>query len=112
MDFVPVLAMLTLVIAIVNLVKYIKVRDTNGITTTLAVWIAGVVVVLLVGQTDFAAGISIADRPLSEYNTWSLVFIGLTIASMAQFANELKTALDGADSAEKPPLVSPPPADR
>ena len=105
MDFVPVLAMLTLIIAIINLVKYVRVKDTNGIVTTLAVWAAGVIVVLLVGQTDFAAGINIAERPLSEYNTWSLIFIGLTIASMAQFANEIKSAIDNGDSAVKPPLI-------
>jgi len=105
MDFVPVLAMLTLVIAIINLVKYFRAGDTNGIVTTLAVWIAGVTVVLLVGQTDFAAGIQIADKPLGDYNNWSLVFVGLTIASMAQFANELKTAIDNTDTAVKPTLV-------
>lgn len=105
MDFVPVLAMLTLVIAIINLVKYVRVQDVNGIVTTLAVWIAGVIVVMLVGQTDFALGISIADRPMSEYNNWSLLFMGLTIASMAQFANEVKTAIDRTDSAIKPALV-------
>jgi predicted lactoylglutathione lyase len=105
MDFVPVLAMLTLIIAIINLVKYVKARDTNGIVTTLSVWVAGVVVVLLVGQTDFADGIVVADRALADYNTWSLVFIGLTVASMAQFANEIKTALDSGDTAAKPPLV-------
>jgi hypothetical protein len=105
MDFVPVLAMLTLIIAIINLVKYIKTGNTNGVVTTLSVWVAGVVVVLLVGQTDFAEGITIADRQMGDYNTWSLIFIGLTVASMAQFANEIKTALDSSDTAVKPPLV-------
>lgn len=105
MDFVPVLAMLTLIIAIINLVKYVKTGDTNGVVTTLSVWVAGVIVVLLVGQTDFAEGIVIADQALSTYNTWSLVFIGLTIASMAQFANEIKSAIDSSDSAAKPPMV-------
>jgi hypothetical protein len=105
MDFVPVLAMLTLVIAIINLVKYVKTKNTNGIVTTLSVWAAGVIVVLLVGQTDFAAGIVIAERPMSDYNTWSLIFIGLSLAGMAQFANEIKVAIDRNDTAAKPPMV-------
>lgn len=106
MDFVPVAAMMALIIAIINLVKYIRAGDTNGVVTTVSVWVAGVIVVLLVGQTDFAEGIVIADRAMSDYNTWSLIFIGLSVAATAQFANELKTAFDRTDTAVKPDLVS------
>lgn len=107
MEFVPVLAMALLVVAIINLVKYVRAGDTNGIVTTLSVWIAGVVVVLLTAQTDFAAGIEIADRALGDYNNWSLVFIGLTLSSISQFANDIRAALDSSDSSAKPSLVQP-----
>lgn len=106
MDFVPILGMLTLIIAIINLITYVKNGDTNGVVTTLSVWVAGVVVVLLVGATDFADTIVVADRPLGDYNFWSLLFIGLTISAMAQFANEIKKAIDNSDSASKPELTS------
>lgn len=105
MEFVPTVAMALLVVAIINLVKYVRAGDVNGIVTTLSVWIAGVVVTLLVAQTDFAEGISIADRPLAAYNSWSLLFIGLTLSATAQFANDIRAAIDNSDSTQKPPLV-------
>lgn len=105
MDFVPVLAMATLVKAIIDFIKYVRVRDTNGVATSLAAWVAGVIVVLLVAQTDFAGGIEIADRALGDYNTWSLVFLGLTISTIAQFGVEIIKAADNSDSAAKPDLV-------
>jgi hypothetical protein len=40
--------------------------DVNGILTQLAAWIAGVVVVLLVAQTDWADGIAIGDMSLEH----------------------------------------------
>ncbi len=113
MEFVPVLAMISLVITIINLLKYLRSGNYNGAVTTLTVLIAGVLVMFLVAETDFAAGISVADRPLGDYNNWSLLFMGLTISSMAAFANELKSAFDNTDSAVKPNLTTlsdtPPP---
>lgn len=105
MEFVPTVAMATLIIAIINLIKYIRAGDTNGIVTTLSVWFAGVVVTLLVAQTDFAEGISIADRALADYNTWSLIFLGLTLSAGAQFLNDLRSSLDTSDTSKKPDLV-------
>lgn len=107
MQFSATIAMALLVIAIINLVKYVRARNVNGIVTTLSVWVAGVAVVFLAAQTDFAAGIVIAELPLSTYNAWSLLFIGLSISSMAQFANEIRAAIDNTDSTVKPDLVPP-----
>lgn len=109
MDFVPIAAMLTLVIAIINFAKYIRAGDKNGIVTSLSVWTAGVVVVLLVGQTDFADTIVVADRALGTYNFWSQFFIGLSISTIGQFANDVRAALDSGDTSRKPPLVADPP---
>lgn len=107
MDFAPLAAMATLVIAIINLFQYVRARDTNGIVTTLAVWVAGVVVALLVRETDFAAGIGVTDTlTLAQLNTWSCVFLGLTVSTMGQFAVQVKRAIDQTDSAAKPDLVS------
>ena len=108
MEFLPTIAMAALVVAIVNFIKYLKVRDVNGIITTLSVWVAGVVVVFLAAQTDFAAGIVVADIPLSQYNSWSLLFLGLSISTIAQFANEVRGAIDSHVSTVKPDLVGPP----
>ncbi len=113
MEFVPVLAMVTLVITIINMLKYLRSGNHNGAFTTFSVLVAGVVTVLLAAQTDFAAGIIIADRPLGDYNNWSLLFMGLTIGSMGAFAVDIKAAIDNTDSAVKPNLTTlsdtPPP---
>lgn len=107
MEFVPTIAMALLVISIINLVKYARSGDVNGIVTTLSVWLAGIVVIFLVAETDFASGIVVADRALGDYNAWSLLFMGLTISSMAQFANEIRAAIDNHDTTIKPNLVGP-----
>jgi uncharacterized membrane protein (DUF441 family) len=105
MEFVPTLAMALLVVAIINLVKFVRAGDTNGIVTTISVWVAGVLVILLVGETDFADGIDIAGQTLADYNIWSKVFIGLTISSVAQFANDIRGAIDNTTTTAKPHLV-------
>lgn len=107
MDFAPLAAMATLVIAIINLVQYAKAKNTNGVVTTFAVWTAGVVVALLVRETDFAPGIGVTDGlKLADLNTWSTVFLGLTVGTMGQFAVQIKRAIDNDDSAQKPDLVA------
>lgn len=106
MDFAPLAAMATLVIAIVNLIQYAKARDVNGAVTTFAVWVAGVVVALLVRETDFASGIDVTDTlTLGALNTWSTIFLGLTVGTIGQFAVQIKRAIDSSDSAAKPDLV-------
>jgi hypothetical protein len=45
---------------------------------------------------------------LATLNFWSLVFLGLTIGGTAIFGNEIKKAIDGGDSAAKPPLLGSP----
>ena len=106
MDFAPLAAMATLVIAIVNLIQYAKARDVNGVVTTFAVWVAGVVVALLVRETDFASGIDVTDTlTLGALNTWSTIFLGLTVGTIGQFAVQIKRAVDSSDSAAKPDLV-------
>lgn len=106
MEFVPVLAMAALVVAIINFIKFIKAGDGNGIATQLAVWVAGVVVLFIAAQTDFASGISIGDMEIDQMNAWTLVFVGLTLGSVGTLANDIKKALDNSDSAVKPPLIS------
>jgi hypothetical protein len=105
MEFVPVAAMALLVFTIINFIRFVVNGDKNGIVTTLSVWFAGVVVVLLVAQSDFADGIIIAEKAMSAYNTASLIFLGLTVSSVGVFANEIRGALDNSDSTKKPHLL-------
>jgi hypothetical protein len=112
MEFIPLVQMAVLVFAIINFLKAVKAKDANASLTQIIVWIAGVAVVFLAAQTDFAEGIMIGDQALTALNVWSLLFIGLTISSLATFGTEVKKALDVSDSARTPNLVTdkaPPP---
>lgn len=104
MEFIPLVQMAVLVFAIINFLKAIRSKDGNAAFTQITVWVAGVLVVLLAAQTDFASGIMIGDQALTALNFWSLLFIGLTISSLASFGVEIKKALDGSDSAKTPNL--------
>ena len=105
MEFVPVVGMALLVTTLITFIRYLVNGDKNGIVTILSVWIAGVVVVLLAAQTDFADGIAIGQQALSSLNIASLVFLGLTISSIGAFANELRGAIDTSVSTRKPHLL-------
>lgn len=104
-DFVPMIQMAALVFTVINFFKAVRNGDTNAWTTQLIVWVSGVVVVFLVAQTDFAESVTFGEWVLSGLNFASLVFIGLTVASLATVGNELKKAFDNTDSAATPPLV-------
>lgn len=104
MEFVPALALLALVVSLINFLKYVRAGDVNGALTQLSVWVAGVLAVFLVAQTDYAPGIEMGGRPLNTLNIASLVFIGLQIGGMASLAVEYKKAFDDDDNATKPDL--------
>ena len=104
LDYVPLIALGLLVVRLVNFLKYVKARDKNGWLTILTAWVSGVLVVLLFAQTDFASGIQVGDVGLDSLNVWSLIVVGLTVASTGSFAVDVKKALDTSDSAKVPPL--------
>lgn len=104
MEFIPLVQMAVLVFALINFFKAISNDDKNAWLTQMIVWVAGILVVLLAAQTDFAGGIVIGDMALSDLNFWSLLFIGMTVSSLASFGVELKKALDRNDSAVNPPM--------
>lgn len=105
-DFVPLAAAIALAWKLVDFVKFVRARDTNGIVTQLAVWVAGVVVVFLLAATDFADGIAIGDKALGSMNAASLLFIGLGfVGSSASVIYDFKRARDNTDTAATPMLV-------
>lgn len=105
-DFLPVAAMSALVISVINFLKYLRAKDWNGVWTTLTVWIAGVVAVFLVGESDFKSAFDFGDVSLADMNAASKLFVGLSISAFGSFAVEIKKALDGSDSAQKPDLLT------
>lgn len=106
MDFAPLLAALALAWKIVDLLKQLRVRDINAVVTQLVSWAAGVLVIELLAHTDFAPGVRVGSAHLNTLNTWSLVLVGLTVASLGSVTYDFKRAFDSTDSAAQPSLVS------
>lgn len=105
MDFVPLVALAGLVFAFNNFLKFLSGKDFKSAVTQLIVWASGVAGIFIAAQTDFAGGIRIGDEALSTLNGWSLLFVGLTFASVASTLNEVKKALDSSDTAKTPPMI-------
>lgn len=98
---------LGLVKAVVDFIKYLRARDTNGWVTQLAVWIAGIGVTLLIKISDFAGNFDIGGVVLDNANSGTVILAGLGLGSAAMLVNDVKQAIDSNDSAAKPNLVPP-----
>lgn len=106
--FLTAAGALALVTALVNCAKYVKNGDTNGWLTQVLVWIAGIAVVLLLRESDFAGTFTLGTMTLDHANTATAILAGLGLGSTAMLTNDLKKAVDRSDSAAKPDLVKPP----
>lgn len=103
--------MLALVLKLIDFLRYLKAVDVNGIFTQAAVWVSGVLVTFLAARSDWADGIEVGDRALSVLNGWSLVFVGLSIASGASVVKDTLKSVDNANSSVIPTLLPPGPKD-
>jgi len=108
MPFTPLVAMGALVFTIINFLKNLTNRQWSAVLTQLAAWAAGVVVVMLFAQTDWADTITFGGVALSSLNGASQFVIGLMAASIFGVVREVVKAIDSTDSAAKPPLIPPP----
>lgn len=98
---------LGLVKAVVDFIKYLRARDTNGYVTQLAVWLSGIGTVVLLKVSDFADEFSIGSETLDSANGGTVILAGLGLGSAAMLANEFKKAIDNGDNAAKPELIPP-----
>lgn len=112
MEFIPTVAMVLLTVKIIDFLRYARAADFNGVLTQLFAWVAGVLVVLLAAQTDWASGINIGDKNLHTLGFWSLVFYGLSAGSSASVAKDTLKAVDNSNSAAIPVLVPTPGSNR
>jgi hypothetical protein len=104
-EFLPAVAMVTLILKVIDLLRYARARDANGVLTQLSTWIAGVVVILLVAQTEWADGIMVGSLALGKLGFWSLVFYGMSAGSVASLTKDTLKAVDNTNSAAIPVLV-------
>jgi len=105
MEFVPLVAMGALVFTLVNFLRYLTNGDFKSAITQLVSWAAGVFVVLLVAQTDFADGIAVGGQALSVLNFYSLLFVGLQASSIFGFGQKVVQAIDNTQTARVGSLV-------
>lgn len=105
MPFVPLAAMGAIVFTLINLLKNLRAGLFSPVLTQLIAWLSGVLVVVLFAQTDWADTLTFGDRALSSLNGSSQFVIGLMAASIFGVVTEVIKAVDGSDSAAKPPLV-------
>jgi hypothetical protein len=102
-----------LVLKFMDFLRYLKAGDVNGIVSQLIVWISGVGALLLVAQTQWAGEIAVGDTTLSRLSFWSIVFAGMSIASVASAGKDFFKAVDSSNTAKIPTLLSAgPPARR
>lgn len=105
MEFVPMAALALLVYQGMKFLRGLLGRDWNTVVTILVAWVVGVVALVLVAQTDFAGGIAVGDFTLATLNGASLVFVGLTIASLGSGFNDVIGAVDNHRSTRLPHLI-------
>lgn len=105
MDFVPFAAAGVLIIKLIDFIRYASARDINAVVTQLAVWIAGVLGVMLLANTAWARGLTVAGVPLSALGFWSQVFYGMSLSSTGSIVNDFKKAIDNSNSAFVPTLL-------
>lgn len=105
MEFVPALALLALVKKLVDFLRYATSRDVNAVVTQLTAWVAGVGGLFLAAQTDWANGIEVGGQSLHTLGGWSLVFVGLTVASTAGVVTDTLKSVDNHTDARIPPLM-------
>ncbi len=104
-EFIPTVAMFALIVKLVDFLRYARAGDLNGVLTQLSTWIAGILVVLLVAQTEWANGIEVGDQPLSVLGFWSQLFVGLTVASTASLAKDTLKSVDNSNTSKIPTLL-------
>jgi hypothetical protein len=106
-NFLPTAALAATVLAIVNLLRYARGRDWNGVLTQLTVWGSGVAGVSIFAQSAWGEAISLGGAlPLSKLGWASLVIVGLQVGSAATVVNEFRGAIDRSTTTAKPRLLT------
>lgn len=108
MEFVPLLLMASLVKKGVDFVKYATSGDVNALVTQIVAWVVGVGLAFLAANSDWAEDINVNGQALSALNGWSLVLVGVAIASLAGFGWDAIKAIDNSNSAVVPDLLAHP----
>ena len=79
----------------------------SGVMTQALSWTAGIVLIALASQAAITADVTLPGItiPVGDYDGWSIVLAGMIASSLASTGVDIKQAIDGNDSAAKPPLL-------
>jgi hypothetical protein len=80
----------------------------SAIVTQLTAWAGGVLLVVVAAHASVTSGLVLpgSDEPLKTIDFASQILLGLLISSLASTVVDLKQAIDGSDSASKPPMIT------
>lgn len=73
--------------------------------TQILAWVGGIVATALYANSDFGESVAVGANTLDKLSGPTLVIIGMMAASAASLLVDVKQAIDGADTAAKPPLL-------
>jgi len=105
-EAVTVVALVALIWKLVDVMKYMSASDWIAVRTQVIVWVAAIAVVALASQADLSEQLTlVGDRPLGSLNVWSIVLAGFLLGSTTSATVDVKKAIDGKDTAVKPPLA-------
>lgn len=77
----------------------------SAIVTQVAAWVGGIVAVWLAAHAGITEHLSAGDIVLGKLDGWSQVLAGMMVGSSGSLFVDAKQAVDGTDSAVKPPLL-------
>lgn len=106
--FAPI-SLIAVVIAGVNLLKYIRARDWNAVVTYVAVFIVLVLVLWLYGNSEFGRSAVLPGSaiPLENFGFADLLIAGLAYSGPAIVTWDLFGAIDNSRTTNTPPLLPP-----
>ena len=107
MDFVPLLAAVTLIWKVVDFARFIRAKDVDSALVQVVVWVVGVAVTFLLAGTNWADAIVLGDVGIGNMTWQSLLLVGLSLGSSASALVDFKRAFDNSDSAAVPRRAVP-----
>lgn len=107
--FTSVAALGATIYTAVNLIRYARNADWNGVVTLIVACLVGIGIVWLAAQADITENLLLVEdgQRLGLLDGPSLILAGVALASLSSAFTDIRKALDGSDSAAKPTLVHP-----
>jgi uncharacterized membrane protein len=100
-DVVPLVLIGALVTKVIDFLKFLRGGLYGDAMTQLVVWVAGIGVVFLFAETQWA-NVGLVD--LSTANPFDKLVLGLQASSVFGVVNDYRKAFDSTDSAKTPSL--------